>query len=90
MHGIELGLDESIETLLAVKEKLWSIKDKNLRTSLILLHDIAFHCVHVHLSENDRLAHVENIKANIKMLNHWHYLSTNRGKDEGRKTDSIL
>lgn len=69
-HGIDLDLNESMETILTVKEKLYTIKDKELRTSILLMIDIVHH-MHIHLSEDDRLAHVENVKANIKMLNHW-------------------
>jgi len=76
MHGIDIDTNKTKDTLLSMREKISDLTDRQLRSALHLLIDIAYHVALAQdKGETDIIAHTENIKANIKMLNHWHYLS---------------
>lgn len=62
-------IETSKQTLRSIQSCLNQIESKQLRTMLNIVIDMAYHAVCMDHCKVDALAHNENIKANMKMLN---------------------
>jgi len=85
MNGeqIDIGaqdIDTSKETLLYLREELHYIKSKQTRLALNLVVDIAYHAICAMQGNVDTLAHKENIKADMKILNCMRHVKSYRDK----------
>ena len=60
---------QSKELLLQIREQISMVEPKTLRLRLNIIIDMAFHSLYLCTEDvPDKLAHMENIKANMKML----------------------
>jgi len=65
----DYDLDTSKQTLRSLQNCLTKIESKQLRISLNIVVDMAYHAICMNYCKVDALAHNENVKANMKLLN---------------------